>query len=110
MPTNWKEQMEIFQLYGCRYKHKKGSHHILTYPNAKRAVVIPEYDEINIDIIKNNYANCWWVKAYKAVNLKKRKETHEIMGVPLDSQNKQKHQRPQWLTANAQNIFDRTER
>ena len=47
-------QMEIFQLYGCRYKRKKGSHHILTHPNAKRAVVIPEYDEIDIDIIKNN--------------------------------------------------------
>jgi predicted RNA binding protein YcfA (HicA-like mRNA interferase family) len=53
-PTNWKVQMEVFQLYGCRYKRKKGSHHILTHPNAKRAVVIPEYDEIDIDIIKNN--------------------------------------------------------
>jgi len=53
-PTNWKIQMEIFQLYGCTYKRKKGSHHILTRPNAKRAVVIPEYDEIDVDIIKNN--------------------------------------------------------
>ncbi len=41
--------MEVFQRYGCRYKRKKGSHHILTHPNAKRAVVIPEYDEIDID-------------------------------------------------------------
>ena len=24
------------------------------YPGAKRAVVIPEYDEIDVDIIKNN--------------------------------------------------------
>jgi predicted RNA binding protein YcfA (HicA-like mRNA interferase family) len=53
-PTNWKVQMDVFQLYGCRYKRKKGSHHILTHPNAKRAVVIPEYDEIDVDIIKNN--------------------------------------------------------
>ena len=53
-PTNWKTQMEVFQLYGCRYKRKKGSHHILIHSNAKRAVVIPEYDEIDIDIIKNN--------------------------------------------------------
>ncbi len=37
-----------------KYKRKKGSHHILTYPGAKRAVVIPEYDEIDLDIIKNN--------------------------------------------------------
>lgn len=51
-PTNWKVQMEVFQLYGCIYKRKKGSHHILTHSNAKRAVVIPKYDEI--DIIKNN--------------------------------------------------------
>jgi len=51
-PTTWKAQMEVFQRYGCIYKRKKGSHHILTHPNAKRAVVIPEYNEI--DIIKNN--------------------------------------------------------
>ena len=46
--------MKIFQSYGCQYKRKKGSHHILNYPNAKRAVVIPEYEEIDVDIIKNN--------------------------------------------------------
>ena len=54
--------MKIFQAYGCKYKRKKGSHHILTCPNAKRAVVIPEYDEIDIDIIKYQYANRWYVK------------------------------------------------
>ncbi|MBU4069343.1 MAG: type II toxin-antitoxin system HicA family toxin [Proteobacteria bacterium] len=53
-PTDWKTQLKIFQAYGCKYKRKKGSHHILTCPNAKRAVVIPEYDEIDIDIIKIN--------------------------------------------------------
>jgi predicted RNA binding protein YcfA (HicA-like mRNA interferase family) len=44
-PTDWKTQLKIFQAYGCKYKRKKGSHHILTCPNAKRAVVIPEYME-----------------------------------------------------------------
>ncbi len=53
-PTGWKTQLKIFQAYGCKYKRKKGSHHILTCPNAKRAVVIPEYDEIDIDIIRIN--------------------------------------------------------
>ena len=53
-PTDWKTQLRIFELYGCRYKRKKGSHHVLTYPGAKRVVVIPEYDEIDVDIIKNN--------------------------------------------------------
>ncbi|CAN2048967.1 Addiction module toxin, HicA family [Candidatus Magnetomoraceae bacterium gMMP-1] len=52
--SHWKTQLKIFQLYRCHYKRKKGSHHILTYHNAKRAVVIPEYSEIDVDIIKNN--------------------------------------------------------
>ena len=52
--TDWKMQLKIFEAYGCKYKRKKGSHHILKYPGAKRAVVIPEYDEIDLDIIKNN--------------------------------------------------------
>jgi len=41
-------------MYGCKYKRKEGSHHVLTYPGAKRAVVIPEYDEIDVEIIKSN--------------------------------------------------------
>ena len=41
-------------MFGCIYKWKKGSHHILTYPGAKRAVVIPEYEEVDVEIIKNN--------------------------------------------------------
>ena len=52
--TDWKTQIKIFEAYGCKYKRKKGSHHVLTYPGAKRAVVIPEYDEVDLDIIKNN--------------------------------------------------------
>jgi len=54
LPSDYKTQLKIFQLYGCKYKRKEGSHHVLIYPGAKRAVVIPEYDEIDIDIIKNN--------------------------------------------------------
>ena len=53
-PVNWKTLIKVFQIYGCLYKRKEGSHHILTYPGAKRAVVVPEYDEIDIEIIKNN--------------------------------------------------------
>jgi predicted RNA binding protein YcfA (HicA-like mRNA interferase family) len=53
-PTDWKTQVRVFEAYGCRYKRKKGSDHVLTHPEAKRAVVIPEYDEIDVDIIKNN--------------------------------------------------------
>ncbi len=53
-PTTWRTQLKIFEIFGCTYIRKKGSHHILRCPKAKRAVVIPEYDEIDIDIIKSN--------------------------------------------------------
>jgi hypothetical protein len=29
-PTDWETQRKIFELYGCHYKRKKGSHHVLT--------------------------------------------------------------------------------
>ena len=53
-PVDWKTLRRVFELYGCAYKRKKGSHHILICPGAKRAVVIPEYNEIDVEIIKNN--------------------------------------------------------
>lgn len=53
-PTDWKTQLKIFEIFGCQYKREQDSHHVLAYPGAKRAVVIPEYDEIDVDIIKNN--------------------------------------------------------
>ena len=53
-PVDWKTLMRIFELYGCQYRRKSGSHHILNCPGAKRAVVIPECDEIDPEIIKNN--------------------------------------------------------
>jgi predicted RNA binding protein YcfA (HicA-like mRNA interferase family) len=53
-PTHWRTLIRIFEEFGCTYVRKKGSHHILTCPDAKRAIVIPEYDEVDIDIIKNN--------------------------------------------------------
>ena len=53
-PVDWKTLVRVFELYGCKYKRKKGSHHILICPKAKRAVVIPEYNELDIEIIRNN--------------------------------------------------------
>jgi hypothetical protein len=52
--TDWRTLIKIFVLFGCEYRRKKGSQHILICPHAKRAVVIPEYDQIDVDIIKNN--------------------------------------------------------
>jgi predicted RNA binding protein YcfA (HicA-like mRNA interferase family) len=53
-PTDWKTLIKVFELYGCEYQRKKGSHHILICPNARRAVVIPEYEQVDVEIIKNN--------------------------------------------------------
>lgn len=54
VPVDWRTLIKIFELHGCVYQRKKGSHHILICPDAKRAVVIPEYDQIDVEIIKNN--------------------------------------------------------
>ena len=54
IPVDWKTLVRVFELYGCEYKRKKGSHHIPICPGAKRAVVIPEYNEIDVEIIRNN--------------------------------------------------------
>ncbi len=53
-PVGWRALVRVFELYGCEYKRKKGSHHILICPEAKRAVVIPEYSKIDVMIIRNN--------------------------------------------------------
>ncbi len=54
VPIDWKTLLKVFELFGCVYKRKEGSHHVLTCPGAKRAVVIPEYAEIDVEIIKSN--------------------------------------------------------
>jgi len=52
LPSDFRTQLKVFELYGCTYKRKTGSNHVLTYPGAKRAVVVPEYEEIDVDIIR----------------------------------------------------------
>ena len=53
-PTDWQIQVKIFEKFGCLFVRQKGDHLIYHHPNAKRAVVIPKYDEIPVTIIKNN--------------------------------------------------------
>lgn len=53
-PTDWRTQVKIFERFGCRYVRQKGTHLIYHHPNAKRAVVIPRYDEVPVTIITNN--------------------------------------------------------
>ena len=54
LPTDWRTQVRIFEKFGCHYVRQKGSHLIYHHPNAKRAVIIPRYDEIPVTIIRNN--------------------------------------------------------
>lgn len=54
VPISWRTLLKVFMMFGCLYKRKEGSHHVLSYPGAKRAVVIPEHDEVDVEIIKNN--------------------------------------------------------
>ena len=53
-PTDWRIQVKIFEKFGCRYVRQKGSHLIYHHPDAKRAVVIPCYDEVPVTVIRNN--------------------------------------------------------
>jgi len=42
------------QLMKIRRQYAHALNPMFSYPGAKRAIVIPEYDEIDVDIIKNN--------------------------------------------------------
>ncbi len=53
-PTNWQTQVKIFEKYGCIFVRQKGDHLVVHHKNARRAVVIPKYEEIPVTIIKNN--------------------------------------------------------
>ena len=52
--TGWQTQVKIFEKFGCSFVRQKGSHLIYHHPNAICAVVIPRYDEVPINIIRNN--------------------------------------------------------
>ena len=53
-PTNWQTQVKIFEKYGCIFVRQKGDHLVFHHKNARRAIVIPKYEEIPVTIIKNN--------------------------------------------------------
>jgi predicted RNA binding protein YcfA (HicA-like mRNA interferase family) len=45
-PIHYKRLLKVFQAYGCEYRGKEGSHHVLRFSGARRAVVIPEYFDL----------------------------------------------------------------
>ena len=53
-PTNWQIQVKIFEADGFRLERRKGSHRSYIKDGISRPVIIPEYDEVGLDIIKSN--------------------------------------------------------
>ena len=53
-PTDWKTQVRIFERGGCTFIRQSGDHLIFHHKAAKRAVVIPRYEEVPVTIILNN--------------------------------------------------------
>ena len=53
-PTAWRIQVKIFEKFGCNYVRQRGDHLIYHHPDAKRAVVIPRYNEVPVTVIRNN--------------------------------------------------------
>jgi predicted RNA binding protein YcfA (HicA-like mRNA interferase family) len=53
-PTDWRTLERIFEADGWMFSRTKGSHRSYTKPGYPRAVIIPSYRDIGIDIIKSN--------------------------------------------------------
>jgi predicted RNA binding protein YcfA (HicA-like mRNA interferase family) len=53
-PVSWKRLRCVFERDGYVFTRGKGSHWVGRKPKVARPVVIPEYDEIALDIIRSN--------------------------------------------------------
>jgi predicted RNA binding protein YcfA (HicA-like mRNA interferase family) len=53
-PTPYQVRVKIFEAAGCTYVRTQGDHLVYHYPGAERPVVIPEYREVPVFVIKNN--------------------------------------------------------
>jgi predicted RNA binding protein YcfA (HicA-like mRNA interferase family) len=53
-PTDWKTLVKIFEADGFAFDRQKGDHRCYVKKGVLRPIVIPEYKEIGLDIIKSN--------------------------------------------------------
>jgi predicted RNA binding protein YcfA (HicA-like mRNA interferase family) len=53
-PVSWRQLRCVFELDGFVFKKAKGSHWVGEKAGVARPLVIPEYDEIGLDIIRAN--------------------------------------------------------
>jgi len=52
-PVDYKTLIKIFEADGFALARKKGSHRAMVKEGIARPVIIPCYDEVGLDIIKN---------------------------------------------------------
>jgi len=50
VPTDWRIQVKIFEKFGCKFERQKGDHLVYSFPEARRPIIIPKYDEIPVTI------------------------------------------------------------
>lgn len=53
-PLPWKRLRCVFERDGFRFRRGVGSHWIGEKAGVSRPIVIPEYDEVGLDIIRGN--------------------------------------------------------
>lgn len=53
-PQNYQVLVRVFKKAGFTVKRYRGSHIIMNKPGVDRPIVIPKYDEVDVDIIKAN--------------------------------------------------------
>ena len=52
IPVHWKVLECIFKKAGFSFDHQRGSHRVLTQDGCLRPLIIPRYEEIDVDIIR----------------------------------------------------------
>lgn len=53
-PQSYQILVRVFKKAGFTVKRTHGSHIIMNKPGVDRPIVIPKYDEVDVDIIKAN--------------------------------------------------------
>lgn len=53
-PIHWRKFEQFLLTVGCQFMRQEGSHRIYSKSGLARPVVLPEYRELPIFIIKNN--------------------------------------------------------
>ena len=70
-PQPYRKLVRVFEKAGFIVERTRGSHIIMNKPGVARPIIIPKYDEVDVDIIKANL---------RTAQLS-RKEYFELLGI-----------------------------